>query len=87
MARTKPAPELDAGDRHFLATVDRQVSASVLSQADRNAVWREIKEHHPERVAFFADPQVKALMAAGAVPCFPPELVQAARKNSAPRKL
>lgn len=87
MARPQPARVLDDGDRRFLETVDRQVPASALNQADKNAVWREIKANHPDRVAFFEDPQVKALLAAGAVPCFPPELVLAARKNATPRKL
>lgn len=86
MAPRQAGPALDAGDLQFLATADRQVSAAHLSQADKNAVWREIKAHHPDRVAFFNDPQVKELIAAGAVPCFPQELIQTARKNFTPRK-
>jgi hypothetical protein len=56
-----------------------EIPASRLTQGQRNAVWREIKAHHPDRRAFLEDPQVRALMAAtGAEPTFPPALVREA---------
>lgn len=79
------APPRDPGDQAFLDYGDREVSASKLSQADKNAIWRHIKANEPGRVEFFEDPTVKALMAAGAVPCFPPELIKAARNEAKKR--
>lgn len=60
--------------------VDKAVPASALNQADKNAIWRQLKATGQD--AFFQDPTVKALMAAGAVPAFSPELVREARKQA-----
>lgn len=69
------ARALDAWDQDMAV----EIPASRLTQGQRNAVWREIKAHHPDRRAFLEDPQVRALMAAtGAEPTFPPELVREA---------
>lgn len=72
---TAAARERDA----WAADMALEIPASRLTQGQRNAVWREIKAHHPDRRAFLEDPQVRALMAAtGAEPMFPPDLVRAA---------
>lgn len=69
------AAEVDAWD----ADMAREIPASRLTTAQKNAVWREIKASHPERRAFLEDPAVKALVKTlGAEPMFPPELVRAA---------
>lgn len=70
-----PDPEGDAWRR----SVEKAISARALSQAEKNALWRHIKAHHPELVEFFADPLVKELIAAGATPAFPPALISAIR--------
>lgn len=58
-----------------------QVPASRLSQAEKNRVWRHIKDHHPERAAFLNDPEIQHFIRdLGAVPTFPRELVRAALK-------
>jgi hypothetical protein len=63
--------------------LDRAIDSSVLSQADRNAVWRHVKSDHPETRAFLEDPQVQHLVRTqGAIPVFPPELVLAARRQA-----
>ena len=74
-----PDPELAV----FWRQVDRHIPASRLTQADRNAIWRQLKRTSPEQVAFFEDPTVKQLLALGAVACFPPELIEAARRAAA----
>lgn len=61
------------------AALAREVPASRLTQAQRNAVWRHVKANAPERVAFLNDPQVQQLIReCGAAPLFPPELIRAA---------
>jgi len=60
-----------------------QVPASSLTQAEKNQVWRHIKAHHPERVAFLNDPEIQHfIQELGAVPTFPRELVRAALKSN-----
>jgi hypothetical protein len=46
------------------------VSALSLSPSDKQRLWAYLKEHQPERAAFFSDPVVQALMRQGAVPAF-----------------
>lgn len=73
-------PPADAELAAFWRQLDRHVPANRLTQADRNAIWRHLKATAPEQVAFFKDPTVKQLLAAGAVMAFPPELIEAARR-------
>ncbi len=81
-----PLAQIADGDTASARAVDAwasdmalEIPASRLTQGQRNAVWREIKAHHPDRRAFLEDPQVRALMAAtGAEPTFPPDLIREA---------
>lgn len=64
------------------ARLDSAVNATRLSQQDKNLVWRHIKANCPEQHAFLQDPDVQRLIReCGAVPCFPPELIDAARNQ------
>ncbi len=61
---------------------DSDISIAGMSQADKNAIWRHIKQHHPERVAFLTDPTVQQMMKEmGASPVFPRELIREALRN------
>lgn len=61
--------------------LDNAVNATRLNQQDKNLVWRHIKANCPEQHAFLQDPEVQRLIRdCGAVPCFAPELIDAARQ-------
>lgn len=66
---------LDAWGQRVL----REVSATQLTQAQRNAVWRHVKAQCPARVRFLQHPEVQRLIRErGAAPTFPPELIRTA---------
>lgn len=73
-----PDPAAQAEARAWEAELLEQVPASSLTQPQRNAVWRHVKAHHPERVAFLNDPLVQQLISGGASPTFPRELIRTA---------
>jgi hypothetical protein len=47
------------------------VSASRLSNGEKNQLWRYLKAHRPDRVLFFEEPVVRQLLGQGAEPTFP----------------
>lgn len=70
-----PDPERDA----WIERIEKAISAKAFTQAQKNELWRHIKTSHPELVEFLNNPLVKELIAAGATPAFPPELIRATR--------
>lgn len=84
-ARLAELAVAEAGQRQqvdaWAARMDCAVAATRLSQQDKNRVWRHIKANCPEQHAFLQDPDVQRLIReCGAVPCFSPELIDAACK-------
>lgn len=76
-----PSPvQVDPEQAAWSRAIETAVSTKALNQAQKNAVWRHIKAHHPDLVGFLNDPTVQALISAGATPAFPQALIRAAKE-------